>query len=945
MANIIELKDKKTGIKQYPITKAQAVYHYESDGDTVTAVTVSQRLATDKNDIESLKRQFDSFTHLDEGSITTTGDAELDNARTTWYGTEEERVGEAIRNQAKNLILVQSGKPTGEALKGNKVWFKPVQDDIEIANIEDVNALNAQINGSGGLREQISSISSNMITQSDLDQKQDRLIFDITPTEGSSHPVTSDGIKRAIQTIKDNSNKWTRLDGVIIKDGTILNPAIYESGDGAWYNNEGAPYYVNYAEYSWFEIPVESEETYTFSGNYRWVYSTSEKGTIIASNNNGGSTFNVGANATAMRVTYNKNTYLDGFFVAKGNVLNPTEYILPESVKPQMNFFDLSGKVTPDMMENIPKLDNLATEVEGIESVTVNKEEKTLTENILSQLTWTNGYYVSPNSGEIFPMNTQKYSNKITVKPGNILTMLPSDGVFRFICAYSGEDVVAESGATNVSSYTIPEGIDGIIISVYNSGTYLPTAIYNSQIKVTYQNIYEDQINQINEDIDAINNVIVTNNYIEQKTISVTPDYTQGAIDPAGTIFTYQDFEYTQKIPVLEGDIVTAEKENGQSARLRFVCAYSDDTAIQTSGSDIEGTNYVVPSGINGIIITIRGSENASVIKVLRGTQKTAVYIKQIPMGYMATKGSLNAGGSLVLPYHNVKNKNCYIFNANITNFNSITFQKGEGSSITVDGTNIVITNNQTSTTIPHELTINNNITLMIQNDMSNMLSLIRVASNGIWYDYTETVQFMMDDGIPTILSADSILTECTFAWTSKNVNAPIWIFGDGYLSWQETGWIHYLAADGYVNDVMLNAAAGETSEMAYNALVNLLKITTPKQVVWCLGMNDADATNTVNTNWKKYYDDIATLQKQYGFELIFYTVPTTPTINNNYKNAIIREGSYRYIDADKAVKIDNRGNWIEGALDSDNIHPTVVGAKIIYCRILADLPEIMCNY
>ena len=113
--------------------------------------------------------------------------------------------------------------------------------------------------------------------------------------------------------------------------------------------------------------------------------------------------------------------------------------------------------------------------------------------------------------------------------------------------------------------------------------------------------------------------------------------------------------------------------------------------------------------------------------------------------------------------------------------------------------------------------------------------------------------------------------------------------------------------------------------------------------VVWCLGMNDGDTSSAVNASWKTYYDKIVELKKKYGFELVLYTVPTTPVINNDYKNAIIRASGYRYIEADLAVRIDADGHWVTGALDTDDVHPTAIGAKILYGAILADLPELMC--
>ena len=41
-----------------------------------------------------------------------------------------------------------------------------------------------------------------------------------------------------------------------------------------------------------------------------------------------------------------------------------------------------------------------------------------------------------------------------------------------------------------------------------------------------------------------------------------------------------------------------------------------------------------------------------------------------------------------------------------------------------------------------------------------------------------------------------------------------------------------------------------------------------------------------------------------------------------------------------KGWHVDDNGNWIDGTLD-DNVHPTPKGAKLLYHRFLADLPEL----
>lgn len=449
-----------------------------------------------------------------------------------------------------------------------------------------------------------------------------------------------------------------------------------------------------------------------------------------------------------------------------------------------------------------------------------------------------------------------------------------------------------------------------------------------------------DELSDLKEDLSE---VIESNSYTDETIINNTPTFTVGAMGQAGTLYpSYTKFNYTQKIAVQQGDVVTAIGNSG-NASMRWVCAYSGDTVVSEKGNADDLKTYTVPDGIDGVVITVRISNAVNNIKITRNEEKTAVYLKHLPMGYMMYKGTLASEESVTLPYHNVKIKNVYIFNGNITTFSSITFSKE--SSITVDDTNITITNDVTSIVVPHGLTIGNNITLMVQNDESTNLSLIRVSSDGVIFDYTTITRFIMDQISPTITSTGSELTDCVFSWVSKNVNTPIWMFGDSYFSWYSQRWTYYLANDGYTKTCMLNGYAGETSASAYEALVNLLAITVPKQVVWCLGMNDGDTATEVSTNWYNVYEKLIELQKKHGFELILYTVPTTPIINNNFKNAIIRESGYRYIEADKALRINDNGDWVTGALETDNVHPTAVGAKILYNRILADLPELMCNY
>ena len=56
------------------------------------------------------------------------------------------------------------------------------------------------------IKENIVNLENNKVNKTDLANYQSKLNFDTTPTEGSTNPVTSDGIKKALDLISDNTN-------------------------------------------------------------------------------------------------------------------------------------------------------------------------------------------------------------------------------------------------------------------------------------------------------------------------------------------------------------------------------------------------------------------------------------------------------------------------------------------------------------------------------------------------------------------------------------------------------------------------------------------------------------------------------------------------------------------------------------------------------------------
>ena len=89
-----------------------------------------------------------------------------------------------------------------------------------------------------------------------------------------------------------------------------------------------------------------------------------------------------------------------------------------------------------------------------------------VSENIYNSLTFTSGYM--SKTGVVYSADTLKYSNKISVKAGDVLSLSSDapDG-FRFVTAFNGVTAVSDSGAENVKTYTVPNNITSVVVTVY----------------------------------------------------------------------------------------------------------------------------------------------------------------------------------------------------------------------------------------------------------------------------------------------------------------------------------------------------------------------------------------------------------------------------------------------------------------------------------------------
>lgn len=341
--------------------------------------------------------------------------------------------------------------------------------------------------------------------------------------------------------------------------------------------------------------------------------------------------------------------------------------------------------------------------------------------------------------------------------------------------------------------------------------------------------------------------------------------------------------------------------------------------------------------------------------------------------GVATKRGDMSNGTEWVISNNSVKHDKILLFSGKISSFNSLTLghgkiSNGEANWIEITATNIIehFVNSGGAEytgypkTTPHGLTIENNIQVeIVQAEQAN--ANVTIVSSGHSFKLGNIVWFGSSGDVYAI--STSTLTDCSLGWTCSKIKSGIWLFGDSYFSLSDSArWTSYLFSNGY-NNFMLNAHPGESSTAALNNLNKLLEIDTPKEIVWCMGMNDPDSDSAVNSTWKSKLDDVIAICEEKEIKLILATIPTVAggynqdTQSHNvgihkYKNAIVRESGYRYIDFDSAVGAnETTGEWFNNGQGNDmlegygqqrgRIHPTTYGALALYHQAIADCPEL----
>ena len=319
---------------------------------------------------------------------------------------------------------------------------------------------------------------------------------------------------------------------------------------------------------------------------------------------------------------------------------------------------------------------------------------------------------------------------------------------------------------------------------------------------------------------------------------------------------------------------------------------------------------------------------------------------------YKHTLGDMDVDTRLSLGKADVITDKHLIFSANITSFEGVRVGHGyedyTSAYLVIDDTYIThywYVNKQETKLhqYKHKLDIKGYIKVSIDVDSNRFATIVLETNNNIltlkwnnWYG---------SNGDIFAESIGSVMTDAQLAFTCDGWQKDIHFYGDSYLGSSSDRWLYYAFSEGN-KDALFDGYGGRGSGGAYASLVANLEKSSPEIVVWMMGMNDGSDTdiNTPSLAWSANRDKLIALSEQYGFEIVFTTIPTVPNINHEAKNKWIRESGYRYIDMAAELGADGTGAWHEGYLASDNVHPAIRGAEAIYEAVKKGLPEFITS-
>lgn len=455
----------------------------------------------------------------------------------------------------------------------------------------------------------------------------------------------------------------------------------------------------------------------------------------------------------------------------------------------------------------------------------------------------------------------------------------------------------------------------------------------------------------------------------KQTEVNVDGKITAGIKYPDGTTTSSTSTGYTENIPVSPGMVVTcygyyinSKGERVKSdKRFRTVTAYSNGIPVASKGTSTVTSSFNVKEGTDEVSLSIVGfnntyNHNVIVLSVPNG-EATYYNVRPIKQSGLTWNGNIVNGSFVTLPENNVKLKSVWTFSGLVSSMGTLSIGNARNDVsgyinirpyIEVTSTEIILHSAVgTDTTVAHGVTIGRDLRVRIETDDTLYLKHVIIESGSQHFDWVENHKSLRWGELtkyPSVSSSGCVINNCSFGVSLSDIYNPVWVFGDSWTSIYDTRWVYYAIQNGH-DSVMFSGYAGGSTMSGLLALRELIKMETPKVIVWCYGMNDEDTNNTTpNASWLECLEEVKTICENNSIELILATIPTTKTRNMNAKNKVVRESGYRYVDQVAAMGADESGNWIPGYVSDDGNHTSVEGAKALYMRFCADVPELNNN-
>lgn len=533
--------------------------------------------------------------------------------------------------------------------------------------------------------------------------------------------------------------------------------------------------------------------------------------------------------------------------------------------------------------------------------------------------------------------------------------LLSSRGNIRFVTAYVNGVADSSLGFEQGPRYTVPATVNKLAITCYNGrGAYVMRfnrdylVNVNNPVKVvTVDTVGRVESANISGMVKGSGNTMSANLMFEAELVEegkyplVRVDDNKIYWDSNANLDTYRIRLHSNYVTFTNARFVLLAEDDGETAVGSLM---SNQTAVTVTDDDayyayftINKTNYTPEN----FVVKFRMDNYVLPTNWVTADKK---------YNSASVSGTLANGDDIKLNNLICAVKDGYALTAQcqITDFYKLRLGFNNPSNVVSNYIDItadsMIIKNSTSdaSTYSHGLTIADDVSIKFV--LNDSVATIVLTSKGVSYTQTvEWVQINSTATYPILISDGTVAAKAKLSVDIPACERKVWLFGDSYTGFTNPArWCYYMVQDGLSENILVSGSAGcnsNISDISLNALSNL---GTPQYAVMATGMNDgSDGESSPSANWVTYRDSFLNYCGANGITPIFATIPTVPSVNNEQKNAWVKNSGYRYIDFAKAVGANSSGVWYTGMLSADNVHPSELGAKALYNQVLVDLPEI----